>query len=110
MGCTFDENRAGSEGDKEATRGRGHGIGGALAVMASSPVLIGCSFRNNSAIAAIVPSLGRGEPNALCRGCVISCIYRCMMLATGSIYVLYDIMYLLEKSMSNWIRREKLVD
>lgn len=64
MGCTFDGNRAGSEGDTEGTGGRGHGIGGALAAVASSPLLFGCSFRNNTAV-AIVPSPGRGETNAL---------------------------------------------
>lgn len=48
---------------KKARRRRrqGHGIGGALAAVASSPVLTGCSFWNNTAVAELSTSSGGGE-------------------------------------------------
>lgn len=46
---------------------RGHGIGGALAVIASSPLLSGCHFSNNSAV-AVFPSAGGGSDAAAGRG------------------------------------------
>ncbi|CAN0137797.1 unnamed protein product, partial [Ectocarpus sp. 13 AM-2016] len=66
VNCTFTSNIAGSGGvpaDGNALgRGRrqGHGIGGALAAIASSPLLTGCSFWNNSAV-AVFPSSGEDE-------------------------------------------------
>ena len=59
--CTFEGNRAGPVGDLKGGGGgdRGHGIGGALAAIASSPVMVDCSFRNNSAV-ALMPSLRQG--------------------------------------------------
>lgn len=39
---------------------RGHGIGGALAAIASSPSVMGCTFRKNSAVAVFPPAASRG--------------------------------------------------
>lgn len=86
MNCTFIANRAGSM-DEDATdegqerdqdgeernaglppwkerrrrRRQGHGIGGALAAIASSPLLTGCSFWNNTAVADMSTSSDGGE-------------------------------------------------
>ncbi|CAN0522437.1 unnamed protein product, partial [Ectocarpus sp. 12 AP-2014] len=68
--CKFTSNIAGSGGipaDGNALgRGRrqGHGIGGALAAIASSPLLSGCSFWNNSAVAVFPSSSGGGGGGA----------------------------------------------
>lgn len=67
----FEANRAGPKvlegvntGDGSAPESgrkeQGHGIGGAVAAIASSPVLVGCSFTNNTAVASF-PSPGVGE-------------------------------------------------
>ncbi|CAN0368531.1 unnamed protein product, partial [Ectocarpus fasciculatus] len=66
VNCTFATNVAGSGGapanGNTLGKGRrqGHGIGGALAAIASSPLLSGCSFWNNSAVAVFPSSSGGG--------------------------------------------------
>ncbi|CAN0455936.1 unnamed protein product, partial [Laminaria digitata] len=71
INCVFEANRAGpivleggSTGNENAPKTRrgeqGHGIGGAVAAIASSPLLVGCSFTNNTAVARF-PSSGAGE-------------------------------------------------
>lgn len=46
---------------KGRKRKQGHGHGGALAAIASSPLLTGCSFSNNTAVAELPTSSGGGE-------------------------------------------------
>ncbi|CAN0258377.1 unnamed protein product, partial [Ectocarpus sp. 4 AP-2014] len=70
VNCKFTSNIAGSGGipaeGNALGRGRrqGHGIGGALAAIASSPLLSGCSFWNNSAVAVFPSSSGGGGGGA----------------------------------------------
>ncbi|CAN0572619.1 unnamed protein product, partial [Ectocarpus sp. 12 AP-2014] len=67
VNCKFTSNIAGSggvpaDGNALGRRKRqGHGIGGALAAIASSPLLSGCSFWNNSAVAVFPSSSGEDE-------------------------------------------------
>lgn len=98
VNCTFRANRAGGSADEEVTavsdeaqddqegnaemsqkgtlerrrRKQGHGIGGALAAISSSPVLTGCSFSNNNAVAELSASSGGGELVFLNRG--VGCV------------------------------------
>ncbi|CAM9954237.1 unnamed protein product, partial [Hapterophycus canaliculatus] len=58
VNCTFAGNRAGAGGTAWRSRTQGHGIGGALAAIASSPLLTGCSFTNNTAVALFPSSAG----------------------------------------------------
>eukprot|EP00903_Cladosiphon_okamuranus_P016015 g14787.t1 len=86
VNCTFSSNRAGGSADEDSTavpdephggqevhaevsgrgslerrrRRQGHGMGGAIAAISSSPVLIGCSFWNNTAVAELPTSSGGG--------------------------------------------------